>query len=399
MEDALTSFFKLKTYCEQEGFKGWDPYDGLNSKVFRALPLLKQSALCRLIVIQGFKRSPINLRRLALVPKEHNAKGIGLFLQSYCNLYRLVERSPQLTKELGSREKLLAQVKKLADLLLELRSPGDYSGACWGYNFDWQARRLFLFPKYTPTVVATNFCATALMEAYEVTREKQYLDVALSAAQFVIKDLHRTPYRGGFLFSYSPLDGNDTVFNASLLGARLLSYCYHYTKDEAYRTLARQTISACCAAQTEDGSWVYGMLPMQSWIDSFHTGYNLDALIAYQELTGDISFAENIERGLSYYLEHFFEADGTPKYYHDRTYPIDIHCPGQLFVSLARLHRYDEHRELVDRVMAWTIDNMQDKKGYFYYQMKPGLSSKIPYMRWSNAFMFCAMSYYLLNKE
>ena len=293
----------------------------------------------------------------------------------------------------------MAQVKKLADLLLELRSPGDYSGACWGYNFDWQARKLFLFPKYTPTVVATNFCATALMEAYEVTRQQQYLDVALSAAQFVIKDLHRTAYRDGFLFSYSPLDGNDTVFNASLLGARLLSYCYHYTKDEEYRTLARQTISACCAAQAEDGSWVYGMLPVQSWIDSFHTGYNLDALIAYQEQTGDTSFADHIERGLSYYLEHFFEADGTPKYYHDRTYPIDIHCPGQLFVSLTRLHRYDEHRELLDRVIAWTIYNMQDKKGYFYYQMKPGLSSKIPYMRWSNAFMFCAMSYYLLNKE
>ena len=28
----LTSFKKLKQYCEDEGFKGWDPYDGLNSK-------------------------------------------------------------------------------------------------------------------------------------------------------------------------------------------------------------------------------------------------------------------------------------------------------------------------------------------------------------------------------
>ncbi|KGN86073.1 delta-aminolevulinic acid dehydratase [Porphyromonas sp. COT-290 OH860] len=395
----LASFLKLKKYCEQEGFKGWDPYDGLNSKVFQALPWLKQSALCRLIVIQGFKRCPINLRHLALVPKEYNAKGIGLFLQGYCNLYRLVEREPQLARELGSLEELRAQIKKLADLLLELRSQGGYSGACWGYNFDWQARRLFLFPKYTPTVVATNFCATALIEAYEVTREQQYLDVALSAAQFVIKDLQRTPYKDGVLFSYSPLEGNDTVFNASLLGARLLSFCYHYTKDEEYRTLARQTVSACCEAQAEDGSWVYGMLPVQSWVDSFHTGYNLDALIAYQELTGDASFAENIERGLSYYLEHFFEQDGMPKYYHNRTYPIDIHCPGQLFVSLARLHCYGEHHELANRVMDWTISNMQDKKGYFYYQMKPGLSSKIPYMRWSNAFMFYAMSYYLLNKE
>ena len=103
----LGSFLKLKQYCEREGFKGWDPYDGLNSKAFRALPLLKRSALCRLIVIQGFKRCPINLRRLALVPKEYNAKGIGLFLQGYCNLYRLVMQRPELSEQLGSGEKLL----------------------------------------------------------------------------------------------------------------------------------------------------------------------------------------------------------------------------------------------------------------------------------------------------
>jgi hypothetical protein len=41
---------------------------------------------------------------------------------------------------------------------------------------------------------------------------------------------------------------------------------------------------------------------------------------------------------------------------------------------------------------------MQDKKGYFYYQLKKGWSSKIPYMRWSNAFMFNAMSHYLVAK-
>jgi hypothetical protein len=38
---------------------------------------------------------------------------------------------------------------------------------------------------------------------------------------------------------------------------------------------------------------------------------------------------------------------------------------------------------------------MQDKRGYFYYQIKKGISSKIPYMRWSQAWMMYAMSYYL----
>ena len=163
--------------------------------------------------------------------------------------------------------------------------------------------------------------------------------------------------------------------------------------------MAGQSIKACCAGQRQDGAWVYGMLPVQNWVDSFHTGYNLDALIAYQELTGDRQYNTYIEKGFDYYIRHFFEPDGTPKYFDDKMYPIDIHCPGQLFVTLARLHKYDEYASLAESVLNWTILKMQDKKGYFYYQLKPSFSSKISYMRWSNAFMFNAMSHYLMESE
>lgn len=398
---VLESLKKLKEYCEKEHYKGWDPYDGLNSKVFQALPYFKNSAFWRLCVIQGFKRNPINLRRIALIKKDYNAKGIGLFLQGYCNLVKAVRQSPELAKEFGSEKVLIDKINEVAEILISLQSKGDYHGACWGYNFGWQAKFLFYFPAYTPTVVATNFCATALMEAYEVTGEKKYLDVALTAAEFVKEDLHRHKCEEGFIFSYSKLPGNDTVFNASLLGSRLLSYCYKYTGIEEYRKLAEESVKACCKGQREDGAWVYGLLPVQSWVDSFHTGYNLDALIAYEEITGETKYHKYIEKGFNYYIENFFLSDGTPKYYDNKMYPIDIHCPGQLMVTLSRLHKFENYQGLAEKVMDWTIKNMQDKKGYFYYQLKQGISSKISYMRWSNAFMFCAMSYYLLeiNKD
>ena len=390
-----TSFILLKTYCETEGYKGWDPYDGLNSKIFRATPL-KNWDLARLAWIQGFKRSPINFRKLLLVPKEYNSKGIGLFLNGYCNLYKVADSG---NESFGSKKELLEKINSLADLLLQLQN-NNYSGACWGYNFDWQARRLFLFPNNTPTVVATTFCASALLEAYEVTGNRRYLDTAVSSAEFVMRDVSRTPHNNGFLFSYSPLEGNNTVYNASLLGAKLLSLVYSYTLKEEYKEAAQRAVQAACEGQNdEDGSWVYGLLDIQSWIDSFHTGYNLDAIQVYQDKTGDTSFQKYIDKGFDFYVRNFFEADGTPKYYHDETYPIDIHCPGQLFVTLKTLHRYEEHRELAKKVLNWTIENMQDKKGFFYYQLKKGVSSKISYMRWSNAFMFNAISCHLVEKE
>lgn len=398
MNNIITSFKALKSYCEKEQFKGWDPYDGLNSKVFQALPFFKNTKFFRLAMIQTFKRCPLNLRRIAMVPKEHNAKGIGLFLSGYCNLYNAVKLNPELAKDCGTLQEIEKQINELAELLISMQSKG-YSGACWGYNFDWQGDFKFLFPRYTPTVVATNFCATALMEAYEVTKNKQYLDIALTAADFVIKDLHRTPHSEGFLFSYSKPKGNDTVFNASLLGSRLLAFCYHYTGKEEYKHLAEESVKACCLGQEKSGAWAYGMTPTQNWKDSFHTGYNLDGLIAYQELTGDTKYNRYIEQGFKYYIENFFEQDGTPKYYDNQTYPIDIHCPGQLLVTLSRLHRLDEHKKLADKVIDWTIKNMQDRNGYFYYQLKKGISSKISYMRWSNAFMFNAMTHYILNNQ
>lgn len=389
----VKSFNSLKSYCESQHFAGWDPYDGLNSKVFQTLPF-KHWDLARLAWIQGFKRSPINFRKLVLVPKEHNAKGIGLFLTGYCNIYNAQAQSGQAT--FGTQSEMLEKINYLADLLLSMQSKG-YSGACWGYNFDWQARRLFLFPKNTPTVVATTFCATALLQAYEITGNEKWLQTALSAARFVLQDLKRTPKSRGFLFSYSPLEGNNTVYNASLLGSKLLSYCYYYSKDEELKVVARESILACVDAQQVDGSWYYGELPVQNWIDSFHTGYNLDALQSYQDFTGDTAFQTQIQKGFEFYMQHFFLADGTPKYYHNQTYPIDIHCPAQLFITLGSLGKAQEYKSLAEKVMKWTIRNMQDKQGYFYYQLKKGISSKISYMRWSNAFMFYAMSHDYLN--
>ncbi|RXJ52452.1 delta-aminolevulinic acid dehydratase [Gelidibacter gilvus] len=379
------SFEKLKAYCEKENFKGWDPYDGLNSW-FIQKTVLGKSRFFRLAWIQLFKRSPINLRPLFGVEKDYNPKGLGLFLTGYCNLYKIEKNPVHLEK-----------INTLAHQIISLQTKG-YSGACWGYNFDWQARAFFQ-PKFTPTVVATTFISEALLEAYDITQNKLYLDTAISASKFVLNDLNKSyDNDGDFTFSYSPLD-HTQVYNAGLLGAKLLSLVYKYTQESHLLDEAKKVVSYVCKRQYQDGSWSYGTLPFHQWIDNFHTGYNLECIHVYRTVSGDTSYDEYFDKGMSYYLTTFFTDEGISKYYNNSIFPIDIHAPAQLIVTLAKCGNFTSQKALVDRVLNWTIINMQSPKGYFYYQKKKHVTSGIPYIRWAQSWMFYAFSYYFVESE
>ncbi len=382
IEVIQNSFNQLKAYCVKEDFKGYDPYDGLTSRFFNSLPLISSNRLVRLAWIQFFKRSPVNLRSLAMVKKEYNPKGLGLFLAGYCNLFQQKPSNENLDK-----------INFLINKLLELKTDG-YSGACWGYNFDWQARAFFQ-PKYTPTVVASTFVANALLDAYQITKDEELIKTAKSTCDFILKDLYRTyDSKGNFSFSYSPLD-KSVVFNASLLGSRLLARIYSFTGEEKLLTQAKKSVDFCCDYQKEDGSWVYGTLPFHQWIDNFHTGYNLECIADYMKFTGDYSYEPRVTKGFNYYINTFFTIEGVPKYYNNSIFPIDIHAPAQLVITLIKLQKFKEQKELLDKTLIWTIKNMQSKEGFFYYQINKYFSSRIPYIRWAQSWMFYSLSAYL----
>ena len=384
-EIFLNSFKKLKDFCERESFKGWDPYDGLNSWVIQQTPLGK-SRFFRLAWIQLFKRNPINFRPLFGIKKDYNPKGLGLFLIGYCNLH-----------EVEPKKEYLEKICFLADEIIKLKSDG-YSGACWGYNFDWQARAFFQ-PKYTPTVVATSFIAEALLKAYQITKKQLYLDTAVSTTHFVLKDLNKTfDDDGDYTLSYSPLD-NTQVFNAGLLGAKLLSLIYAETRDQKLILEAKKIVAYVCKKQVEDGSWAYGTLPFHQWIDNFHTGYNLECIYEYQKHSNDMSFEGYISKGLEYYLNTFFTEEGISKYYNNSIFPIDIHAPAQLIVTMSKLSVSEKNKKLIDKVLSWTINNMQSSEGFFYYQKNKHITCKIPYIRWAQSWMFYACSYYILESN
>jgi hypothetical protein len=378
-------FWLLKEYCEKEGFKGYDPFDGLNSKLFNSLPLLANNKYARLAWIQFFKRSPVNLRPLTGVGKSYNAKALALFLSGYCALYKVYKKKEYLDK-----------ISFFTKQILELRAL-EWKHCCWGYNFDWQSR-LFFQPKFTPNVVVSTFVANALLDAYELVLNDELLSTARSTCDFILNDLNRSyNAEGEFCFSYTPRD-NAVVYNASLLASRLLARVYSYTNEEILIGEAKKSVSFCCNSQNEDGSWGYGNQIFNQWIDNFHTGYNLECIHDYMGYTGDATYKRHLDKGFDYYINTFFTADGIPKYYSNSIYPIDVHSPSQMVITLIHLNKVEAHRDVLHKVLVWTLKHMQDKKGFFYYQKNNLFLSKIPYMRWSQAWMFYALSHYL-SKE
>src|SRR5688572_28140378 len=149
--DIEQAFADLFQWCRTQKFAGYDPFDALNSRVFQSNPL-RHSRSARLIWTQLSKRSPLNLRSLAGVPRQTNSKGLALFALAALANYRRLRTAEAET-----------EVRELLYQLLKSRIDG-YSGAAWGYNFAWQSRN-FYAPQGTPMIVPTAFAARALIEA------------------------------------------------------------------------------------------------------------------------------------------------------------------------------------------------------------------------------------------
>ena len=266
-----------------------------------------------------------------------------------------------------------------------------YSGYCWGYNFDWQSRAFFV-SQGTPNLVCTTFIANAFLDAYKILKNEKYLQVAQSSCEFIINDLNITREDEAICFGYTPLDKTQ-IHNANLLAAALLARVFSLRRGKNLLKFATEAVKFSLRYQNKDGSWYYGNLISQKWTDNFHTGFNLVALKEYIDFSGPQDFCSALEKGFKYYKENFFLKNGISKYYHDKTYPIDIHSVAQSIITFVKLKDLGggNIRQAL-KIARWGIENMQDERGFFYFQKHKYFTNKIPYIRWSQAWMVYALS-------
>lgn len=336
----------------------------------------------RLAWTQLFKRLPFNLRGVTGVPQEKNSKGMALFA-----LAALARFRRERTKEAE------AAARTFLKDLVSARLDG-FSGAAWGYNFDWQGRAFFA-PRGTPTIVPTAFAARALIEATQAFNDESFLLTARSACDFILHDLNASEEtEDEICWSYSPID-RTRVFNASLLAAETLAGVSALTGERELSLFAERGARYVVRRQHADGSWAYGGADFQSWSDNFHTAFILTSLARITRVSevGRAEFIVTTKRGYENWRKSFFLEDGWPKYYHDRLYPADAHSAGAAIVALLEMQEIDKGTSALARKIAqWSVSHLQDELGFFNYQLRRFYSVRTPYMRWSQAWMMYALA-------
>lgn len=372
----------LWTRCRRDGYAGYDPFDFLNSRLFQATPF-HRLAFLRLAWLQLGKRLPVNLRPLLGVSPRRNPKGIALFVLGLCEEYQRTGE-PSLLEEAG----------QLSEWLLEEAcNRAEWGGYCWGYHFDWQARAFFV-PRGTPNIITTTYVARALEQAGRLSGRGDLLEAAYDAARFMVNSL-LDKQGGSPFFAYIPGE-SAFVHNASLWGA---AWCVHAGRecgDAGLVDVGSQVARSTLACQRPDGSWEYGTLPHHRFVDGFHTGYNLEALDMIARETGDVRVAANVDRGFSYYRQHLFEPDATPRYYAGQLYPIDMHSFSQAVIVLLRVRPGLASATLCHRVMERAVSLLyRPAAGLFAYQRNRLFVNRVNYMRWTQAWAFLAINIYL----
>jgi hypothetical protein len=388
-EQLKSSCARFLTWLDRAGYESYDPYDlwgtryGLWSrKVYYAKGKLGIPLVAPLVAIDLLCPA---LRKL-FVSKDRFATCDAQLLLGFLNLHQTTGDS-----------KYLKRAVALGDEILGYSIPG-FRGPCWGYPFDWQNNKDEVWPKNTPYITCTPYCYEAYLGLLEATGDERYHRLAAGIAEFVhgdLKDLPTGPDTAAG--SYSPFDQRQVV-NATAYRAYVLADAGKRFERGDYLAASRRNLNFVLESQAEDGSWLYAMNEAKSYIDNFHTCFNLKNLFKINRIAPDARIESSIRRGFAYYQKKLIDAEGNPK-------PFAI----KPRLQLAKLEMYDfaegitlgsliggmipEAGERARSLAGKLIHEHQWPAGHFVTRVfRGGFRHRFPFLRWSQAQSFYALT-------
>lgn len=388
-QKLTSSIQRFTGWLDQEGYSSFDPYDiwgtsyGLWSrKIYYRNRKLGTPLVAPIVILDPFFPS---LRKL-FVKKDRFATADAQLLLAFLNLHAVTGEA-----------KYLERAIKLGDEIMGYSVPG-YRGPCWGYPFDWQNDRGAVWVKNTPYITCTPYCYEAFLGLFALTGNERYRKIAAGIAEFIYGDLRDTPTSAtASAGSYSPNDSSKVV-NASAYRAYVLIDAGIRFERKDYADVGQRNLNFVLESQAADGSWLYAIDGSRSFIDNFHTCFNLKNLFKLNRLLNRSDVRDSIRRGYDYYRAHLFHPNGDPKSF-----------AAEPRLQIATLEMYNfaegitlgallgdaipEARADAQRLARRLIDDFQLPTGTFVTRVfRFGLRHTFPFLRWPQAQLYYSLT-------
>jgi hypothetical protein len=359
---------ELFLFLDRNKFQGWEPYKIIKFRN-RLVPPILRVCLTQLIRLSPFFIHPYLSR------KDCDAKAAALFARAFLALF-------EVTKEIKYHRKGILFLEWLKDH--RCTSTRHYSV---GNQYQLSMKNYCANPG-TPAPLITCFAIEAFLSAYKILKDQSYLELAESGVNYFLEELPQVKISSDqCYFIYHP-NHNQFIPNAPAVICGTLSHFYSISKRQELLNIIRHNLNYIISCQREDGSWLYH--PQSRYIDSFHTAFILEALVKYQQYTGDDAYEKQFLKGLSFYEQTLFKSNYQPIHKKRSGFPTnvdslltkidlrDIAMGLILFNQLVNLKGYPITQAL--NLLNWSFENFRSIRGYYYYQKVPLYRIKNPFL-------------------
>jgi len=345
MIDYNVVFSNLYNVMAKDEFRGYDPYDFLNSPLFR-----HKNRFFSITGTQFFKYLPINMRPFLKIKKKHNLKTLVLTVFSILNYF----------KANSSNKKMENDLNNILNIILSC-ALRDY-GLSWS-RIDYDYFSSTGIQKKTSSIIFLDaFVGHMFIKLYEYYKDKKYLDYANQVGEFLL-NVEKYNKDDMTCFYYTTTI-KDRIFNASAYASAFLAMLYYHTHNDEYLSVAKRGLNYVVNGQNQNGSWYYGvssngkLLPL---ID-YHQGFILDSLKLYLEyIESNETYDKSLRDGLDFYKNFQFLPNGISLFRYPTKWPIDIHNQAQGIITFSNAGDIDEiYSVFAKKILNWTVNNMFD---------------------------------------
>jgi len=379
-EDIIEkSFRNVIQYLIKSDYSGFDPYDGANSQ----LTLINNNKYGRFISTYLNKFSPFNLRYLFKIPVSKQNQALAFIGRAMIKDYKTYKE----------------QIKYIADCLAQDTLIKSYGYHCWdAHGIPLQVRFAYK-PVGKTDIVGNDAIGRFFFELYKADPKEQYKEFFISVCELFQSQL-KTNWNQKHFYRYTPHTlKHNWCYNASAIGASYVEMVSKSFLPDYDKTFTSQCLKDIIEHQKPEGHWYYS-LNLDTGYEKpqvdFHQGFVLDAILDHMLLYGlEEPFLSSYKKGLEFYYQKQFLPNGQGIYRYPRKWPVNIHNQAQGIITFTRAAAAgigEEYHQFARTIAQWTIQNMQDKDGHFYFLKYPLFTNKIPYIRWSDAAMAYALA-------